>query len=209
MINCKIHPNKKYSWPKGVVGYHWLKYSDLRNVQVWKKCGINCSSLLWYSNSTLDLTISCSEKNYQKIQSSSLLLGFPGGSDGKESACNVGDPGLIPGSGRSPGEENANPLHYSCLESSRDRGASWQATAHRAAESDTTEQLSLTHTHTHTLLVSSYPWRTHCKSLSGWLKLWLVWLWFNPWSGKIPHFPEQLSLCATTTGWGHMYKTMK
>ena len=41
---------------------------------------------------------------------------FPGGSDGKESACNVGDPGLIPELGRSPGEENGNPLQYSCLE---------------------------------------------------------------------------------------------
>ena len=41
--------------------------------------------------------------------------GFPDGSDGKESACNVGDPGLIPGSGRSPGEGNGNPLQYSCL----------------------------------------------------------------------------------------------
>ena len=48
-------------------------------------------------------------------------LGFPGGSDGKESACNVGDPGLIPGSGRSPGEGNGNPLQYSCLENFMDR----------------------------------------------------------------------------------------
>ena len=49
-------------------------------------------------------------------------LGFPGGSDGKEPACNAGDPGLIPGSGRSPGEENGYPLQYSCLENSIDRG---------------------------------------------------------------------------------------
>ena len=44
------------------------------------------------------------------------IWGFPGGSDGKESACNVGDPGLIPGSGGSPGEVNSNPLQYSFLE---------------------------------------------------------------------------------------------
>ena len=50
------------------------------------------------------------------------LLGFPGGSDGKESACSVGDLASI-GSGRSPGEETGNPLQYSCLENSRDRGA--------------------------------------------------------------------------------------
>ena len=46
-------------------------------------------------------------------------LGFPGGSDGKESACNVGDLGLIPGLGRSPGEENSYPLQYSGLENFR------------------------------------------------------------------------------------------
>ena len=51
------------------------------------------------------------------------LKGFPGGSNGKESACNVGDPGSIPGSRRSPGKGNGNPLEYSCLENSMDRGA--------------------------------------------------------------------------------------
>ena len=49
------------------------------------------------------------------------LGGFPDGSDGKESACNVGDPGSISGLGRSPGEENGNPLQYSCLENPMDR----------------------------------------------------------------------------------------
>ena len=53
-------------------------------------------------------------------------LGFPGGSDGKESACNAGDQGLIPGSGRSPGKGNANPFQYSCLENSMNR-RDWQA----------------------------------------------------------------------------------
>ena len=48
---------------------------------------------------------------------------------GKESACDAGHPGLIPGSGRSPGEGNGNPLQYSCLENPTDRGA-WQATVH-------------------------------------------------------------------------------
>ena len=49
--------------------------------------------------------------------------GFPGGSDSKVSAYNAGDPGSIPGSGRSPGEGNGNPLQYSCLENPRDGGA--------------------------------------------------------------------------------------
>ena len=47
-------------------------------------------------------------------------MGFPGGADGKESACSVGNPGSIPGSGRSPGEGNGNPLQYSCLENLMD-----------------------------------------------------------------------------------------
>ena len=56
-------------------------------------------------------------------------MGFPCDSDGKESACNAGDQGSIPGSGRSPGEGNGNPLQYSCLENPVGRGA-WQATVH-------------------------------------------------------------------------------
>jgi len=56
-------------------------------------------------------------------------LNKPHSSVGKESACNVGDLGSIPGSGRSPGEGNGNPLQYSCLENPIDRGA-WQATVH-------------------------------------------------------------------------------
>ena len=67
-----------------------------------------------------------------------MAQGFLGGSNGKESACNAGDPGSIPGSGRSPGEENGNPLQYSCLGNPMERGP-WQATVHRIAkELDTT-----------------------------------------------------------------------
>ena len=54
-------------------------------------------------------------------------MDFPGGSDSKASACNVGDLGSIPGSGRSPGEGNGNPLQCSCLENPRGRGACWAA----------------------------------------------------------------------------------
>ena len=52
-----------------------------------------------------------------------ICIGFPGGSDGKESAYNEGDPLSIPQSGRSSGEGNGNPLQYSCLENPMDRGA--------------------------------------------------------------------------------------
>ena len=61
-------------------------------------------------------------------------VGAPGGSVGKESACNAGDLGLVPGSGRSSGEENGYPLQFSCLESSMDGGA-WRATVHGVAKS--------------------------------------------------------------------------
>ena len=62
--------------------------------------------------------------------------GFPGGSASKESACNAGDLGLIPGLERFSGEGNENPLQYSCLANPMDGGA-WQATVHGAAKSQT------------------------------------------------------------------------
>ena len=61
-------------------------------------------------------------------------MGFPGDSDGNKSACNAGDLGSVPGSDRSPGEGNGNPLEYSCLENSMDTGA-WQAIIHEVTKS--------------------------------------------------------------------------
>ena len=68
-----------------------------------------------------------------------VLSLLPGGSDGKESACNVGDLGLIPGSGRSSGEGSGNPLQYSCLEKSHGRRSLVGSSALGRKESDTTE----------------------------------------------------------------------
>ena len=73
-------------------------------------------------------------------------MGFHGGSDGKASACNAGDPGSIPGLGQSPGEGNGYPLQYSCLENPMDRGT-WWATVHEVTQSWT--QLSDYHFHLH------------------------------------------------------------
>ena len=64
------------------------------------------------------------------------MLGFPGGSDGKVSACSAGDLVSVPGSERSPAEGNGNLLQYSCLGNPMDRGA-WQATVHGVAKSQT------------------------------------------------------------------------
>ena len=70
-----------------------------------------------------------------------MFLGFPGGSAGKESACNAGDLGLIPGSGRPPGEGNGYPLQYSGLENAMDGGPGGLQSM-ELQESDTTEQLN-------------------------------------------------------------------
>ena len=70
--------------------------------------------------------------------SSRVKLDFPGGSYGKESTCNAGDPGLIPGLRRSPGEGNGYITQYSCMENPMDSGA-WWAIVHGVTVSDTTE----------------------------------------------------------------------
>ena len=74
------------------------------------------------------------QANLARLPSFEPRFHFPGGSDSKTSAYNVGDPGSIPGLGRSPGEGNGNPLQYSCLENPMDGGA-WLATVHGVAKS--------------------------------------------------------------------------
>ena len=81
-------------------------------------------------------TIKCKLRSDQQLFQVFPNHCFPGSSDSKESACNAGDLGLIPGLGRSPGEWNGNPFQYSCLENSMDRGA-WMATVHRVTKCET------------------------------------------------------------------------
>ena len=101
-----------------------------------------------------------------------MHVGFPGGSDSKESACNAGDPGSIPGSQRSPGEGNGYPLQYSCLGNSMDREA-WRATVHGVTKSWTWLSNTRAHTHTHTITTNNrkalintecFPFAIPCSS---------------------------------------------
>ena len=78
------------------------------------------------------------ERNATSLMYALFSMDFPGGSEIKASACNVGDLGSIPGSGRSPGEGNDKPLQYSCLENPMDGGA-WWAIVHGSAKSQTRE----------------------------------------------------------------------
>ena len=91
-------------------------------------------------------------------------MGFPFGSDGKESACKAEDPGSVPGSGRSPGEGNGYPLQYFCLENSTIRGTSRAAVHGGHKELDTTEQL--THTYTPCLFVYFLFWMQNISHIT-------------------------------------------
>ena len=112
---CHLHAKER-----GLRRNRYTHPSQTSSLQKWETIGLSPSIIgisLW--------------------QPQQIIGGFPGSSDGKESASNAGDPDLTPGSGRSPGEGNGNPLQYSCLENSMD--CPW---SHN--ESDTTEWL--THT---------------------------------------------------------------
>ena len=85
---------------------------------------------------TLQTELSHTNANTFVLASHNSTLGFPGGSEGKEFACSVGNQGSIPGSGRSPGKDNSNPLQYSCLENSMGEEA-WQVAVHGLAKSRT------------------------------------------------------------------------
>ena len=100
----------------------------------------------------IDVSIICLPIKLNNPEGSHVFtMGFPGGSDSKESSCSAGDLGSIPGSGRSPEERKGYPLQYSCLENSMYRGAQW-ATVHGIARSD---QSHLTSIHS----VCSPVWR--------------------------------------------------
>ena len=98
------------------------------------------------------------------------LMGFPVSAEGKESACNAGDPSLIPGLGRSLGEGNGNPLQYSCLETSMDRWA-WWATVYKESQSRQVHK--------------------GCKQsdMTEWLTITFPLEWGESWTAFLPFFP--------------------
>ena len=107
-------------------------------------------------------------KMYQVVWSrdrlpNTVFLGFPGGSDGKESACIVGDLSLIPGLGRSPRGRHGNPLQYSCLEKPHGQGSLKGYSPWCCKELDMTEQLSLAHQVVHLQFLLFFSMWSHCS----------------------------------------------
>ena len=136
---------------KSLLQHHSSKASVLQNSAFFM---VQLSLLYMTTGKTIALIIWTFVSKVMSLLFNTLsrfVIDFSGGSDGKEPACNADDLGLIPGSGRSLGEGNGNPLQYSYLENSMDKGA-WQSTPHGIAELDTTERDTHTHTHTHTRL---------------------------------------------------------
>ena len=123
------------------VSFPAIPTPDIGTLPSIQRMSIKCVSWMneWASEDRKALEWYGQVDQVQVFQVSLGVMGFPCGSDGKESTCSARDAGAlssIPGSGKSPGEENGNPLQYPCLENSMSRGA-WQATVHRVAKSRT------------------------------------------------------------------------
>ena len=104
-------------------GFQWPESQSHEHLEVWAGMALQCvANRMSYRSSSFPFV--------------TVYVGFPGGSDDKETTCNAGDPALIPGLGRSPEGGNDYPLQYSCLGNPMDRGT-WRATVHEIAKSQT------------------------------------------------------------------------
>ena len=119
--------------------FQWLDWQKriLANIQALTSSLVSCMTLSKLCDLSEAVPLSAIQQSSHLFQMTGVRIEqFTGGSDGKKSACSAGDSDLIPGSGRSPGEGNGNPVQYSCLENSMDRGL-WQATVHGVTRSQT------------------------------------------------------------------------
>ena len=128
---------------EGCCHWVWRPRLEVSSVSTWTLDSLSLGYTAPHQKASIILTVVPPEGTYHSSWAASrvfsvsflfssfimMFLGFPGGSDGKESACNAGDPGSIPGSERSPGEGKGYPLLYSCLENLTDREA-WWSTVH-------------------------------------------------------------------------------
>ena len=107
----------------------WLNliiHNTPRTKQPPRKTFVHTIFFIYKEKNMNNIETTCKKKKRKKLKYVfKKTLGFPGGSNGKESACGTGDSGSIPGSGRSPGEGNGNQLQYSCLENFMNRRAWW------------------------------------------------------------------------------------
>ena len=141
-INAKRKKcNQSWLCLKQVVSFHWILASiDFVSFYLITANRLFLLLLCPRNTAALEALTNISEESLVHFFLNSLWVltsGFPGGSVSKESACNAGDRGSVPGLGRSPREGNGNPLQYSCLENPMDRGA-WRATVYGSQELDTT-----------------------------------------------------------------------
>ena len=131
LVRIPIYKDRKTTNLEGLVNVTISQV--ITGLQSFERFGLLMSCSLC-SNYELAITSSILMLSSFLLHSSNACEYFPGGSDGKESACNAGDLGSIPGSGRSPGEGNGYPLQYSHMEKSMHRRV-WQATVHEVAKS--------------------------------------------------------------------------
>ena len=137
---------------EGCCHWVWRPRLEVSSVSTWTLDSLSLGYTVPHQKASIILTVVPLEGTYHSSWAASrvfsvsflfssfimMFLGFPGGSDGKESACNARDLSSIPGLGRSPGEGHGNPLQYSCLETPMDRGA-WWVTVQGCKELDMTE----------------------------------------------------------------------